>query len=145
MQVFSVALYLLEIILNTFALTSLITLLIVLHMLVNLFMVGRARGQYQIKAPAITGNEAFERIYRIQMNTIEGVVLFLPSMWIYAYYLGDKGAACTGLIWLIGRVWYALAYKINPPKRGAGFLISMLAVVGAWLGGLYGVLLVCFN
>ena len=108
-------------------------------------MVGRARGQYQIKAPAVTGHEAFERVYRVQMNTIENVLLFLPAMWIYAFYLGDKGAASTGLIWLIGRILYAAAYKSNPSKRGAGFLISMLAVMGAWFGGLYGVLRILFN
>lgn len=127
-------------ILNTFALTSLITLIIVLLMLANLIMVGRARGKYQIQAPSVTGDEGFERIYRVQMNTIESVLLFLPSMWIYAYYLGDKGAACTGLIWVIGRILYALAYQSNPSKRGVGFVISMIAVFGAWLGGLYGVL-----
>jgi len=126
--------------LNTFALTSLVTLLVVLLMLVNAVMVGRARGQYQIKAPAVSGHEQFERTYRVQMNTIENVLLFLPAMWVYAFYLGDTGAASTGLIWLIGRILYAAAYTSNPSKRGPGFAISMLAVLGAWLGGLYGVL-----
>jgi glutathione S-transferase len=124
--------------LNTFALTSLITLLVVLHMFVNALMVGRARQKYEIKAPAVTGNEQFERVYRVQMNTIESVLLFLPALWIYAFYVGDKGAASTGLIWLVGRVWYAQAYSSNPAKRGPGFMIAMLATFGAWFGGLYG-------
>ena len=109
-------------------------------MMVNLVMVSKAREKFQVKAPAISGNEEFERVYRIQMNTIENVLLFLPAMWIYAFYLGDLGAACTGLIWVIGRTLYAVAYRTNPSKRGLGFLISMIAVLGAWLGGLYGVI-----
>jgi len=127
--------------LNTFALTPLVTLAIVLLMLVNAIHVGRARGKYQIKAPAVSGNELFERVYRVQMNTIENVLLFIPAMWIYALYLGDLGAASTGIIWLVGRIWYAVAYTTNPAKRGIGFMISRFAVIGAWLGALYGVIL----
>jgi len=110
-------------------------------MLVNAIHVGRARGKYQIKAPAVSGNELFERVYRVQMNTIENVLLFIPAMWIYALYLGDLGAASTGFIWLVGLIWYAVAYTTNPAKRGIGFMISMFAVIGAWLGALYGVIL----
>lgn len=110
-------------------------------MMINTFTVGRARGKYHIKAPAVSGDENFERVYRVQMNTIESVLLFIPAMWIYALYLGDLGAACTGLIWLVGRIWYGMAYISNPPKRAIGFMISMFAVLGAWLGGLYGVVL----
>lgn len=120
-------------------LTSLVTLLIVLLMVVTAMNVGRARVRHGIKAPAVTGNETFERAYRVQMNTIEAAVVLLPALWIYAAYIGDLGAASTGAIWVLARVWYAIAYMNNPPKREAAFGISFLAFAGAWLGALYGV------
>ena len=49
-------------------------------------------------APAVTGNEYFERAYRVHINTLEQMVFFLPSMWLYAMLLTDKGAAVGGLI-----------------------------------------------
>jgi len=56
------------------------------------FNVGRARVKYQVKAPAVSGHELFERAYRIQLNTIENVLMFLPALWLYALFIGDKGA-----------------------------------------------------
>jgi len=103
------------------------------------FNVGRARGKYQIKAPAVSGNELFERAYRTQLNTIENVLMFLPALWLYAIFIGDKGAGDSGVIWLIARVWYAIAYQQNPAKRGLGFLISILVVAGLWAGAAYGI------
>lgn len=125
--------------LNTLALTSLISLLIVLLMFANSLAVGRARVKYKIVAPATAGHENFERVYRVQMNTIENVLMFVPAMWIYAVYIGDTGAGATGVIWLVGRVWYALAYTNDPSKRGPGFGIAIFAMFGAWIGGAYGV------
>jgi len=108
-------------------------------MFANIMMVGRARGKYGVKAPAITGNEIFERTYRVQMNTIESVLIFFPALWIYAFFIDDKGAFAIGIIWLVGRLWYGIAYVENPAKRGPGFAISSLASISAWLGGFYGV------
>jgi glutathione S-transferase len=119
--------------------TSFITLLVVLLMFGLIFNVGRARGKYQVKAPAISGNEFFERAYRVQMNTIENVLMFLPALWLYAIYIGDKGAGDSGVIWLIARVWYAISYQKNPTKRGLGFLVSILVIAGLWTGAAYGI------
>ena len=118
---------------NQYLYTSFITLLTVLLMFGLIFNVGRARGKYQVKAPAISGHELFERAYRIQLNTIENVLMFLPI------FIGDKGAGDSGVIWLIARVWYAIAYQLNPAKRGLGFLISILVVAGLWTGAAYGI------
>lgn len=120
---------------------SLITLLTVLLMLGLTFNVGRARGKYQVKAPAISGHELFERAYRIQLNTIENVLMFLPALWLYAVFIGDKGAGDSGVIWLIARVWYSISYQQNPAKRGLGFLISILVIAGLWTGAAYGIFL----
>ena len=119
--------------------TSFITLMTVLLMMGLLFNVGRARGKYKVQAPATSGNEMFERAYRIQLNTIENVLLFLPALWLYAIFIGDKGAGDSGVIWLIARVWYAIAYQLNPAKRGLGFLISILVRAGLWAGAAYGI------
>jgi glutathione S-transferase len=116
------------------------TLLALLVYLVVSLNVARARGKYGVKAPAVTGNEHFERAYRVQMNTLEQMAFFLPSMWLYALLLTDKGAALGGLIWVIGRVIYSVSYVRNPASRGVGFTISFIAAIGLFLGAAYGVL-----
>ena len=120
-------------------LTSLVTLLVALLLLSTEINVGRARGRYGINAPAVTGHELFERAFRIQMNTLENAVLMLPALWLYAGFIGDRGAGAMGAIWLIARVWYALAYQSDPAKREGGFGLAMLAFAGLWLGALWGV------
>jgi glutathione S-transferase len=116
-----------------------VTLIAVLVYFLITGAVARARGQYAIRAPAVTGNENFERAYRVQMNTLEQLAMFLPALWLYAAYVSDRGAAVGGLIWIVGRVVYALAYTRDPTKRGPGAIITMLATVGLWLGAAYGV------
>ena len=120
-------------------LASLVTLLVVLLMFVTGLNVGRARGRYGIKAPAVTGHEMFERAFRIQMNTLENAMTMLPALWLYAAFIGDRGAGAMGAIWVIARVWYAIAYQKEPAKREGGFGLAMLASVGLWLGALWGV------
>jgi glutathione S-transferase len=120
-------------------LTSLVTLLILVLMFATGVNVARARGRYGIKAPAVTGHEMFERAYRIQMNTLENVSILLPALWLYAGFIGDRGAAAMGLVWLAARVWYALAYQRDPATRTGGFTLAFAAVAGLWLGALWGV------
>ena len=119
--------------------TAAATLLALLLYLVLVMAVGRARGKYGIKAPAVTGNEHFERTYRVQMNTVEQMVFFLPALWLYALLVNDIGAAVGGLIWVIGRAVYAAGYIAEPTKRGTGMMISFIAQIGLFLGALYGV------
>lgn len=120
-------------------LTSLVTLLVVLLMFATALNVGRARGRYGIKAPAVTGHEMFERAFRVQMNTLEGAATMLPALWLYAGFIGDLGAGVMGAIWLVARVWYAIAYQNDPAKRSGGFGLAFLVFVGLWLGALWGV------
>src|SRR5215471_16988114 len=108
--------------------TAAATLLaLALYFVLANMVVGRARRRYGIKAPAVTGHENFERAYRVQMNTVEQMVFFLPALWLCALLLSDKGAAVGGLIWIIGRAVYAVTYMDAPPKRGPGVMITMLA------------------
>lgn len=126
-------------------LTSLITLLICLLMIATGINVGRARERYGIKAPAVSGHEMFERAYRIQMNTLENAVPLLLALWLYAVFIGDRGAAVMGALWLAARIWYALAYQADPAKRSGGFGLAFLAFVGLWLGALWGVVRVLLH
>jgi len=107
-------------------LPALVTLLTVLLLAANIYVVGRARGRYDIKAPAVSGHPAFERAYRVQMNTLENTVMFLPTLWLAATYGFGGWAGIAGLVWLAGRVWYAVAYLKDEGKRGPGFTVSVI-------------------
>ena len=130
---------------TTLPLTALATLLICLLLFGTAANVGRARVRYGIKAPAVTGHEMFERAYRIQMNTLENSVLVMPTLWLYAGFMGDRGAAMLGAVWLVARIWYAIAYQADPMKRGGGFVLSMLAFGALGVGALWGVVQVLMN
>jgi uncharacterized MAPEG superfamily protein len=120
-------------------LPALVTLLTVLLMFGTMWAVGHARGKYGVKAPATTGDPAFERAYRVQMNTLEATVMFLPTLWLAAHYGFTGWAGIAGLVWLVGRVWYALAYLRDASKRGPGYLVSMLGWAAALVMACIGV------
>ncbi len=103
-------------------------------------LVGRARMQHHVRAPAVSGNEAFERAYRVQMNTIEQLVVFLPALYIAARYWPQPWAAALGAVYLVGRLVYRQAYLADPDKRGPGFMLTALPTLLLLLGGLVGVL-----
>lgn len=118
--------------------TAIVTCLAVaLHFFFAL-QVARARAVYGVKLPAVTGNADFERIYRIQMNTLEWAPIFLPSLWLCAIYIGDAAAAAIGVIWVIGRIVYFLGYREAVPKRTPGFAIQALACTVLWIGAFGG-------
>lgn len=101
-------------------------------------LVGQARGKYGVQAPAVTGNEHFERIYRVQMNTLELMVAFLPALYAAGWYWPSKYVAAAGAVYLLGRFVYWRAYVSDPKRRGLGFLLSFAPVVGLTLAGLAG-------
>ena len=88
-------------------------------------MCGQARQKYNIQAPAVTGAPEFERAYRVQMNTVEQLVLFLPSLWIFSIAVSSFWGGILGFVWAAGRMLYALSYAKDPSKRGPGFLIGL--------------------
>ncbi len=123
-------------------LPDLITLLTVAVLFGCGVAVGRARGLYKIVAPATTGHPDFERVFRVQMNTLESIVMFLPALWIAAHYSTNMlvvGGA--GMLWVVARIWYAIAYAIDANKRGLGFGISILATTVLWVTGAKGVVM----
>jgi hypothetical protein len=117
-----------------------VTLLALLQFVVMGIMVGRARGLYGVKAPATTGHEQFERWFRVHYNTLEKLIVFLPSLWLFGYYVGQYYAAGLGGIYLVGRLLYAVTYTRDPATRGLGTLLSDLPILIMLLGGLIAII-----
>lgn len=111
----------------TSQLPAVVTLLTLLLMFYTVWTVGIARKRYGIKAPSISGDPAFERAWRVQMNTLENAVMFIPALWLAAQYVDPLWAGIAGIVWLVGRVWYAVAYVRDASRRGPGYLVSMIA------------------
>ena len=116
--------------------TALLTLLAILFYFVTSARVARARIRYGVKLPAITGNADFERVFRVQMNTLEWLPIFLPSLWLFAIYISDGVAASIGAVWIIGRIVYMIGYTQSVPRRSPGFFIQALATFVLLLGAL---------
>jgi glutathione S-transferase len=115
-------------------LVALITVLALMLYLWQSLRVGSARGRLGVEAPATTGNPEFERHYRIQANTLEGLIIFLPALWLSAIYIDDRFAAALGLVWIVGRVLYTLGYAREAKARGPGFGIQAIAMLILLLG-----------
>jgi len=99
-------------------------------------MVGRARSKYNVPAPATYGNPEFERVFRVQQNTLEQLVLFLPSLWLFGILVNDLAAGVLAIVWVLGREFYGMNYIKNPDSRGKGFMISMVASFLLYVGAL---------
>ena len=123
-----------------FHLTAIVTCLAVAFYFFTSMQVARARAAFGIKAPAITGHPDFERVFRVQMNTLEWMPIFLPSLWLFAIYISDALAAAVGLVWIAGRVLYMTGYSEAAAKRGRGFAIQASAAGVLWLGALGAIL-----
>ena len=119
-------------------LVEIVTLLALLQFFGFGIMVGQARGKYGVNAPAVTGNENFERVYRVQMNTLELLVMFVPALWIAAQYASPAVVSGLGCLYLVGRLVYYQAYTTNPAKRGPGFGLSFFPIVILILIGFVG-------
>ena len=98
------------------------------------YRVGRARATFGVKAPACSGDENFERVFRAQQNTVEQMIFFLPLLALAAWLWGDRAAAIYGLVWSLGRILYVEGYAREAGKRELGFmlsgLLSLLVLVG---------------
>lgn len=121
-------------------LPAIVVVLTVLLLIFVTWLVGRARGRYGIKAPATTGNENFERVFRMQMNTVESTVLFLPALWLGSTYGSPLAAGIAGLVWVAARFWYAMAYAEAANKRGTAYMIASAAAGAAFAVGCWGLL-----
>jgi glutathione S-transferase len=119
----------------------LVTVLAVVVLFVVTINVGRARAKFGVKPPAMTGDPEFERAVRVQQNTLEQMVLFLPALWIFATVVSPMYAAILGAVWVVGRILYAWGYYQAAEKRGLGFAIAGLASMFLMFGSLIGVVM----
>ncbi len=117
---------------------AIVTVLALLQLFVFAFLVGRQRAKHGIKAPAISGEAQFERAFRIHQNTLEQLVIFIPALWLFGYYVHALIAAGIGLIFIIARFVYRGSYLNDPAKRTAGFGVGALAMMVLLVGGLIG-------
>jgi uncharacterized MAPEG superfamily protein len=127
------------------AYADIVTVLAVLQFILFGFQVGGARAKYGIKAPAITGNEIFERLFRIQQNTLELLIGFIPGIFLFSRYFNPLYAAGLGVVYLVGRQIYAAAYAKDPASRSLGYGLSFLPVVILLIGGLIGAAMTLFR
>lgn len=119
----------------------LIILLALAQFIFFTFRTGSARHKYGVHAPKTTGNETWERIYRVQQNTMEQLVLFIPGMLAFAHYVSPRWALVPGVLYLIGRQLYSYLYITNPEKRGSGVALSFLSNMALVAGAIVGVIL----
>jgi uncharacterized MAPEG superfamily protein len=104
-------------------------------------LVGKARMTYKVEAPAVSGDPIFERYYRVHMNTLESLVLFLPSIFVFATYVSTDIAAALGVVFIIGRQMYLRSYVKDPKSRGAGYMLTFLPSTILALGGMAGAIM----
>lgn len=121
----------------TYPLTTLAVVLALIVYLVLGTLVGAARGKWNVPAPLSSGHPEFDKRYRVHMNTLEQLALFLPGVLLAAPVLGDAITAGIALVWSLGRALYARAYFGDPAKRSLGFALTAfpslaLIVAGAW-------------
>lgn len=123
---------------SEFAPIHLVVLVALLEYFFFAMAVGRARYRYGVKAPATTGNEDFERYYRVQMNTLEQLIIFIPALWSFAIFINVTWATVLGAVFIIGRALFFVGYVKAAEKRSLGFSLSMLPTLFLLIGGIYG-------
>lgn len=114
---------------------AIVIVLALMQYFVFAISVGKARGTYKVNAPAVTGDPVFERYYRVQQNTLEMLVMFIPALVIFSYWFRPDVGAGIGLVYLVGRFLYSRSYIADPASRGIGFALSILPTLILLIGG----------
>ncbi|HTC83775.1 MAG TPA: MAPEG family protein [Rhizomicrobium sp.] len=109
-------------------LTALVTLLAILIAIGTAILVARVRTVTGVLPPAMSGDPRVERALRVQGNTVEGFIAFLPALWLAALYFQGWVPPIIGLIWCLGRIAYAVGYMADAKRRHLGFGICILSV-----------------
>ena len=123
---------------------TLIVLLALLQYVWFTARVGLARGKYNVNAPACDGDESWNRLFRVQQNTMEQLIVFIPATYAFAFYLSELWVLLPGMAYLVGRFLYSAEYLKDPKTRTPGMSITLLANVVLVLGALFGLLRVMF-
>ncbi len=129
------------------SIVHIVAVLAVMQFILFAILVGKAReqhGEHGVKAPAVHGNETFERIYRVQMNTLEQLICFLPALFMASAYWSPSLMALIGCVYLAGRFIYSNAYVADPKKRSLGFALTILPTIILLLAALLGAIMASF-
>jgi glutathione S-transferase len=121
------------------ALPAVVTLAALITYQGTAMAVGQARVQHKVMPPASSGPEEFERALRVQQNTLEQLVFFLPTFWLAALLGSETWACLLGFLWVGGRIAYGVGYRQAPGKRGPGFGISFLSSIALLVMAIVGV------
>lgn len=102
--------------------------------------VGYFRAKLEVHAPKTTGNEKWERLFRVQQNTMEQLIIFIPATYFFSSIISDEWVLLPGIIFIIGRALYSASYISNPNGRGLGMIMSfipsvlmILSTLGFWV------------
>ncbi|MEY3667371.1 MAG: hypothetical protein RL572_911 [Pseudomonadota bacterium] len=114
---------------------AIVIVLALLQYFVFGLLVGRARSKFDVHAPAVTGHPVFERYYRVHQNTLELMIMFIPAIVLFGYWVRPDLGAGIGFVYVIGRVIYLRAYISDPARRGLGFGLSILPILVLLVGG----------
>ena len=117
-----------------------VVLLALIEYVAIVILTGRARGQYGVKAPATTGHPVFERWLRVQQNTVEQLIVFLPATFLFASYVSASWAGWIGLVFVVGRALYARSYVADPESRSVGFALTVVPNLVLLIGALLAVI-----
>jgi len=114
---------------------AIVIVLALLQYFVFGLLVGRARAKFDVHAPAVTGHPVFERYYRVHQNTLELMIMFIPAIVLFGYWVRPDLGAGIGFVYVIGRIIYLRAYISDPARRGLGFGLSILPILILLIGG----------
>lgn len=120
---------------------ALVTVLALVEYSVLGAMVGRGRVKFKIEAPATTGDPIFERYFRVHQNTLEALIVFLPAMWLFGFFVNMIAAAVLGLLFLVARLVYVRGYLADPKGRAPGAILTFLTDTILILGSLVGIII----
>jgi uncharacterized MAPEG superfamily protein len=120
---------------------ALVTLLALIQYVWFTLRVGASRPKFHVDAPSTRGDETWERLFRVQQNTMEQLIVFLPALMIFSHYLSARWALVPGAIFIIGRQLYAMEYVKDPKTRVPGMALTLLANAVLIIGGVAGVLM----
>ncbi len=123
---------------------TLIVLLALLQYILFTGRVGLARGKYHVDAPACEGDDNFNRLFRVQQNTLEQLVIFIPACYAFAFYMSELWVLAPGLVFILGRFLYSMEYTRDPKSRTPGMALTLLSNVVLVLGGLFGLVRTMF-
>ena len=118
--------------------TAIIILVALMQFTFFTIRTGLARITYGVKAPSTAGHETWERLYRIQQNTMEQLIVFIPGMVIFAMYVSETWALLPGIVFIVGRGLYSFKYLKDPASRGSGMALTFLSTIGLGVAGLIG-------